>query len=94
MVKVRVEEIRDDFEYYYHRTIVAAMKHVEELAEDIRKNGLQTPIEIHKTENGYEIVNGIHRFRAVKLLGWKEVECSILDHGPQAHPYPVGRYEE
>jgi len=92
MVKIKVEEIRDDFDLYYSKFEAAKMR-VEELAEDISKNGLKCPIEIHRIKNCYEIVEGVHRFRAIKMLGWKEVECKILDYGPHATPCPRERYK-
>jgi uncharacterized ParB-like nuclease family protein len=93
IVKIPFSCIRDDFELYYGKCPAAAQR-VEELVDDIAKNGLKKPIEIHKIEIGYEVVEGVHRFRAIKKLGWIEVECKILDHGPQATPFPRNRYGE
>lgn len=91
MAKISVSEIRDDFDLYYSK-YPAAAEYVRELAEDIAKNGLKKPIEIHKIEAGYEVVSGVHRLKAVKKLGWIEVECVIVNHGPQATPFPRNRY--
>lgn len=91
MVLIKVSEIRDDFDLYYKKYPEAA-RHVEELAIDIANNGLREPIEIHKIDNGYEVVEGVHRFRAIKQLGWTEVECKIISHGPHPTPCPRNRY--
>jgi len=88
---IKVSEIRDDFDLYYSR-YPAAAKRVEELMGDITKNGLKEAIEIHKIEIGYEVVEGVHRFRAIKKLCWIEVECKIVQYGPHATPCPRTRY--
>lgn len=93
MILIFVEQIRDDFNLYYGKYYKQAIKHVDELAEDIAKNGLKVPIEIHKIKpDFYEVVEGVHRLRAVKKLGWKKIPCEILNHGPDAKPYPRERY--
>ena len=91
IVKIPVSEIRDDFDFYYSK-YPAAAQYVKELAVDIAKNGLKEPIEIHKVEIGYEVVEGVHRFRAIKNLCWIEVECKIVPYGPHATPCPRGKY--
>jgi ParB-like chromosome segregation protein Spo0J len=89
---VKIDEIRDDFDLYYSR-FKAAKRRVEELAEDISKNGLKNPIEIHRVKDYYEVVEGVHRLRACKMLGWKEVECIVRNYGPHATPFPRDRYK-
>jgi ParB family chromosome partitioning protein len=42
---------------------------VEELAASIRENGLLRPILVQPTDDGYRIVHGELRFRAVQALG-------------------------
>lgn len=90
-MKIKVSDIRDDFDLYY-RKYPAAAQRVEELMIDIAKNGLKEPIELHKIEDCYEVVEGVHRFRAIKKLGWIEVECTILPYGPHPTPCPRTRY--
>jgi ParB/RepB/Spo0J family partition protein len=51
---------------------------IEELAEDIKQNGLLTAICVRPLENGkYRIIHGERRYRAVLLLGWTEIRCEI-----------------
>lgn len=54
----------------------AAPEAVETLAESIAENGLMNPITV---DAGYNLIAGLHRLEATKLLGWTEIECSILD---------------
>jgi ParB family chromosome partitioning protein len=42
---------------------------VETLAESIRKDGLLRPILVRETPDGYTIVHGERRWRAVQALG-------------------------
>ena len=44
-----------------------------ELAQSIRENGLIQPISVRKTENGYQIIAGERRYRAMKMNGMVEV---------------------
>jgi len=54
---------------------------INDLANDIRTNGLINPITVRKLEdsNNYEIIAGQRRFLACKLLNKKTVSCSIVD---------------
>jgi hypothetical protein len=45
------------------------------LMEDIKKNGLKKPLEVRKHGEKYIIIDGIHRLRALYLLGWTKFPC-------------------
>lgn len=51
----------------------------EELRDSIAREGLLEPLLVRKNGSVYEIIDGIRRFRAVKELGWKSVECRIIE---------------
>jgi ParB family chromosome partitioning protein len=57
---------------------------IANLAQSIEKQGLLQPILLRKKEDGYEIISGERRFRAMKLLGNDKVPCivkpNISDH--------------
>ena len=53
----------------------AAPEAVKRLADSIAENGLMNPITV---DAGYNLIAGLHRLEAAKLLGWTEIECSIL----------------
>ena len=53
-------------------------KALQELADNIDKNGLLQPITVRQTAQGYEIVAGGRRFRATQLLGKTSVECIVI----------------
>ncbi|MCM1304834.1 MAG: ParB N-terminal domain-containing protein [Lachnospiraceae bacterium] len=48
--------------------------HAEELAASIRELGLLNPVTIDRENN---LIAGLHRLEAVRLLGWTEVECTV-----------------
>ena len=48
--------------------------HIEELSKSIAEIGLLNPLTV---EQDYTLIAGLHRLEAVKLLGWKEVECTV-----------------
>lgn len=50
-----------------------------DLAQSIRENGLIQPITVRSTNQGYEIVAGERRFRAMKLNGMVEVPVIVMD---------------
>lgn len=47
------------------------------LADSIKIHGLIQPLTVRETENGYELIAGERRLRALKLLGFSEVPCVI-----------------
>lgn len=50
-----------------------------DLAQSIRENGLIQPITVRECENGYQIVAGERRFRALKLNGMLEIPVIVMD---------------
>lgn len=51
-----------------------------ELADSISKVGLLSPILVRITESGrFELVAGNRRFKACKSLGWKIIQCHIVE---------------
>lgn len=50
------------------------------LRAEIAQNGLTVPITVRRRGNdGYEVVDGEHRWRVCKDLGWQEIPCIIKD---------------
>ena len=50
-----------------------------ELADSIRENGLIQPITVRQNRFGYEIIAGERRYRACKMLGYKQMPALIVD---------------
>ena len=58
----------------------APIVNVEDLAEVIKEEGLQTPLSVYKKENHhYVLINGERRLTALKQLGISEVPVIIQD---------------
>ncbi|MBB4826948.1 ParB family chromosome partitioning protein [Sporosarcina luteola] len=73
--QIQIDTIRPN--KYQPRTVFSEEK-IEELARTIHTHGVIQPIVIRKTEHdGYEIIAGERRFRAMKKLGWKEVPAIV-----------------
>lgn len=51
---------------------------IESLAESIRAVGLLSPILVRERGEGFELIAGERRFRAMKLLRWQECEAIVL----------------
>ena len=52
---------------------------LEELKQSISSSGLITPITVRRYNNGYQLIAGERRFRAVQSLGYKTVPSYILE---------------
>jgi ParB family chromosome partitioning protein len=53
---------------------------LKELTDSIRAAGLLQPITVRSGSNGYELVAGERRLRAVKALGWPTVPAIVRDY--------------
>ena len=53
---------------------------ISELAESIKEHGVIQPIVVRKIDNGYELIAGERRFRAVKLLNLETIPAIIRDY--------------
>ncbi len=56
---------------------------LKELTESIRTTGLLQPIAVRAVANGYELVAGERRFRAVKALGWNSIPSIVREYDDQ-----------
>jgi ParB-like chromosome segregation protein Spo0J len=54
---------------------------VQEIAESIKKLGLQSPISVTEVDGAISLVAGLHRLHAARLLGWTEIPCTLIDWG-------------
>ena len=52
---------------------------LEELADNIRVNGLIQPLVVHLKDKVYTLICGERRYRAMSLLNMKEAPCFILE---------------
>ena len=59
---------------------------IEELADDIRENGLINPPVVNKE---YVLLAGERRLRACKLLGWPQIEVRMMDTRDAEHELDV-----
>ena len=50
-----------------------------ELSQSIRENGLIHPITVRKENDGYEIVAGERRYRAMKIAGMLDIPVIVID---------------
>lgn len=74
--QIAVKEIK--LNPYQPRTLIKKEK-LKELADSIREKGVIQPIVLRKVENGYELIIGERRFRAVKLIGYESIPAIVRD---------------
>ena len=53
-------------------------KNIEELAQSIKENGLIQPIVVRPNNDGYMVIAGERRFRALKLLEAKKIPAIVV----------------
>ncbi len=56
------------------------MRGIEELAEDIKINGLYHNIVVTPSGDKYKIISGERRYLALKKLGYKKVPCQVREN--------------
>jgi len=54
-------------------------KALEDLKRSIKENGVIQPITVRRAENGYELIAGERRYRAVYDLGFKRIPAYVMD---------------
>ena len=59
---------------------------IQELADDIKQNGLINPPVVNKE---YELLAGERRLRACKSLGWQQIEIRMMDTRDGSHDFDV-----
>ncbi len=52
---------------------------VKLIADSMRVIGLRSPITVHKGWDGYYLVAGRLRLEAAKSLGWRFIECDVIE---------------
>ena len=75
--RIPVESIRPNRNQ--PRTVFATGA-IRKLADTIREHGLLQPLVVRRVRgaSGYELVAGERRLRAVKLLGWRTVQATVI----------------
>ena len=53
--------------------------HVADLAADIKRHGLRHPITVIASGKRIEVIAGLHRLEACRILGLNDIECKMLD---------------
>jgi len=87
---IKVSDIKTDPAFQNRNTSISLIKemaekalkqHVKELAADIKANGLKRPIVVYKIdgEEGYTLVSGHHRLKAIAQLRRTKVEAQIFE---------------
>lgn len=53
--------------------------HIEDLKQEIERDGLLSNLIVRKQDGFYEIIDGERRWRVLKELGWKKVSVEVRD---------------
>ncbi len=71
IVNIKCSQIKTNDENFFE------VANVDELAESIELIGLQQPLVVTKSSNGYLLIAGHRHFAAIKSLNWDTVPCII-----------------
>ena len=52
---------------------------IENLVFSMKQYGLLNPITVRNLGNYFEVVTGVRRYKASKLLGWRKILCHVID---------------
>jgi ParB family chromosome partitioning protein len=52
---------------------------IENLTFSLKQYGLLDPITVRNVGNYFEVVTGIRRYKASKLIGWRKILCHVID---------------
>ncbi len=80
MLETHVISLDDIYVPVKRRKTLDAAK-VEEIAESIIEHGQQLPIQVRPDKGRYVLVNGLHRFEALKALGEETIQALIIRAG-------------
>jgi ParB family chromosome partitioning protein len=66
---------------------------IKALSESIRHEGLLQAVTVRQVGDGFEMISGERRLRAVKLLGWTTIEAKIIQTVNEAEAAAKGMVE-
>lgn len=74
IIDISIDKIEPCMKNHYN------MRNIQELADNIKDNGLLEHLVVVRSDNGmYQLLSGHRRFEAVKLLSWERVKCEIKE---------------
>ncbi len=74
LIKLRVAQIRPN---PFQPRVAFNPEKQQELIDSMRERGMIQPVIVRQTKEGYELVAGERRLRAVKALGWVDVPAVV-----------------
>ena len=63
----------------FHIQKPGAQERIEKMVKDLKSGEKMPPILVRKYQNGYQVLDGHHRFKAYKLAGLKTIPVRIVD---------------
>jgi len=79
-VKIAIEKIK------IKRRMRIDLGNMHDLKESMRRHGLISPITL--TQN-YELLAGYRRLHAAKELGWREIDCHLVNARTKLHKFEI-----
>jgi len=64
---------------FYYRGEKEYDDEIKNLTSSLKQYGLLDPITVRNQGNYFEVVTGIRRFKASKILGWRKILCHVID---------------
>jgi ParB family chromosome partitioning protein len=64
---------------FYYRGEKEYDEEIKNLRYSLKQYGLLDPITVRNLGNYFEVVTGVRRYKASKLLGWRKILCHVID---------------
>ena len=64
---------------FYYREENEYDDEIENLTFSMKQYGLLNPITVRNLGDYFEIVTGVRRYKAGKILGWRKILCHVID---------------
>lgn len=66
---------------------IGSNSNISALAESIKKEGLHNPIHVIKSRNGYVLLDGEKRLKAVMMLGEPLIAVRVIENNVRAEDF-------
>lgn len=72
-------ELKEIFISNRNQCMTCDPKELQKIADETARNGISEPLNVVKTDKGYQLISGLNNYYAAKLAGIASVPCFIID---------------
>lgn len=72
-------ELKEIFISNRNQCMTCDPKELQKIADETARNGISEPLNVVKTDKGYQLISGLNNYYAAKLAGIASVPCIVID---------------